>query len=231
MRFDEVRETMVGTHKRITILVGFPTGVSECPRCGQHLDMLPVAFHIASQRLQTPVNSRIEAITTSATEVGEARDYIAKCLVAMNPRPEFLFFIGDDMIPQWDALIRLWQSMQTMDYDVLGALYYLKQDPPTPILWRKEIAGPLMENVHYKPGEIVDSDICGMDFTLIRSSIFDKIQPPYFKTGPTEFEDKSLLVHTEDAWFCQKVFQAGGRVGVHTGVRVGHLNTKTGVVY
>lgn len=215
------KETTVktGDHKRIYICIGLPSFAT-----------VPIEFHVASQRLQMPVNARVESIVTIGEEIGDARNYIANSCMSFNPPPEHLFFIGTDMIPSWDALLILWQEMKKGKWDVLGGLYFLKNDPPTPILWREEIPGYLEEGVHYKAGEVVSSDICGMDFTLIKTDIFKKLALPYFQTGP-EMTDRGLWVYTEDAYFCRKVKEAGGRIGVHTGCRVGHLDTNTGMIY
>ncbi len=124
--------------------------------------------------------------------------------------------------------------MRTGKWDVLAGLYFLKQEPPIPILWRDEIDGFLEEGIHYKAGEVLESGIAGMDFTLIRPEIFEVMEEPYFKTAFTDKTENTrggVWLHTEDAWFCKKVIELGGRVGVHTGVRVGHIDVETGVVY
>lgn len=221
MHFDK-SDTAIGTHKRATFFKVLPT-----------FGKLDVAFHVAAQRLVMPVNALVEAFTIIGEEVGVARQKAIEMYMRLAKPPELIFFYGDDMIPRYDALIRLWDIMRKETWDVLAAFYYVKQDfYPTPILWRDEIPGFLEEGIHYELGETVDSDICGMDFTLIRGDILKKIDPPYFKTGPTFDEDtKGLWVHTEDAWFVRKVKQAGGRVGVATSVRVGHLDVTTGEIY
>lgn len=229
MNFRE-KETKVlkGTHKRATFLVGIPT-----------FGMVSIDWHIAAQRLQMPVNALVESMVIKNMEVGEAREQMAQFYMSIPEakRPQFLFMFGDDMMPTWDALINLWQDFKDSDYDVMAGLYYLKSDPPIPILWKTEIDGPLMPDKHFKMGDIVDSDICGMDFTLIKPSAFKRIKPPYFLTGPSKATDKKgnetggVWTHTEDAYFCRKVLQAGGKVGVHTGVRVGHLDVNTGQIY
>lgn len=218
---DDVSNVITGTHKRPTFLKVLPT-----------FGKLDVAFHVAAQRLIMPVNALVNAMTIVGEEVGAARQKACDYILNMNPRPEYLFFFGDDMIPQFDALINLWEIMRKETWDVLAALYYIKSDwMPIPILWRDEIPGVLEEGVHYTLGETVEADICGMDFTLIRPEILEKMEPPFFKTGPTTFEGGGVWVHTEDAYFVRKVKDAGGRVGVATSVRVAHLDVYSGELY
>jgi hypothetical protein len=220
MHHDE-SDVILGTHKRATFLKVLPT-----------FGKLDVAYHVAAQRLVMPVNALVNALTIVGEEIGVARNKAAEMILSLKPRPEFLFFFGDDMIPRYDALIRLWEIMRKETWDVLAALYYIKNDwMPTPILWRDEIPGILEEGVHYELGETVDTDICGLDFTLIRPEIFEKMKPPYFKTGPTECKSGGVWLHTEDAYFVRKVKQTSGRVGVATSVRVAHLDVRTGELY
>lgn len=117
-------------------------------------------------------------------------------------------------------------------WDVLSGLYYIKQDVyPVPILWRDNIPGYLREGEHYKLGETVDVDICGMDFTLLRADVFKRMEPPWFLSGHSVNDQGDILVHTEDAYCVKRVKEAGGRVGVATGIRIGHLDVSTGEVY
>lgn len=220
-------ETVVkrGTHRRPSLLTCIPT-----------FGMVCIDFHIAAQRLQVPVNCRNESMVIVKEEVGVARNEFAKHILSYPKakRPEYLFMFGDDMIPTWDALIRLWKEMRTGKWDVLAGLYYLKQEPPVPILWRDEIDGFLEEGVHYKSGEVVSSNIAGMDFTLVKPEILEAMEEPYFKTAFTDKTENmkgGIWLHTEDAWFCKKVTDMGGRVGVHTGVRVGHYDVESGIIY
>lgn len=224
------KETVIlkGTHKRPTFLVGIPT-----------LGIVSINFHIAAQRLQMPVNALVESMVVINEEIGNAREQMAQYYISLpeSKRPQYLFFLGDDMLPEWDSLINLWKAMKDSSYDVMAGLYYLKSDPPVPILWKTEIDGQLEEGKHFKLGEIVDSDICGMDFTLIRPEALRKMKPPYFLTGPTPATDDEgnktggVWTHTEDAYFCRKLIEAGGKVGVHTGVRIGHMDIHTGQIY
>lgn len=216
--------TVIGGHRRPTFFKVLPT-----------FGMIHVAFHVAAQRLIMPVNAHVAAMTVVIEkEIGEARNMAMKTMLEMpkGKRPEFLFFFGDDMIPPCDALVNLYEIMYRETWDILAGMYYIKQDIyPVPILWRNGISGYLREGIHYNLGDVVDTDICGMDFTLIRPEIFEKIDPPWFLSGHFVDNDGGILIHTEDAYCVKKVKEAGGRVGVATGVRVGHLDVTTGEIY
>jgi hypothetical protein len=44
-------------------------------------------------------------------------------------------------------------------------------------------------------------------------------------------DPKTIVTYTEDVYFLAKVRAAGGRAGVHTGVKVGHYDINTGMIY
>lgn len=200
------------------------------------LGTVSIEWAVAFGRLAMPTNAKVESIAIKGKEVGEARDEVAKYLLTIpkKQRPKYLFFFGDDMIPQWDHLLRLWQGMEEGKWDVLSGLYFLKQEMAVPIIWRKGVPGWLKPDVHYTLGESVWVDICGMDFVLIKTSLLEKMEKAgcreFFKTGPSKM-GKNYVLHTEDVFFCEKAREVGARVGVHTGVRVPHYNHHDGICY
>lgn len=228
VRVDPMTINTSGDHQRGTYLMGVPT-----------FGMMDWRFWQATVRLATPMNSISQLMTVCRKEVGEARTDIAKFLMGMPPerRPRYLFFLGDDMLPPWDGLIRLWDEVELGQWDILSGLYYLKCDPPTPCAWRGSKAGPMKPGVDFVPGEVISVDVCGLDFCLIRAEVFERLgEPPWFQTE-IRFKQVDLKGNgemqksTEDGFFMKKCREAGLRIGIHTGIRVGHLNVKTGQVY
>lgn len=212
-----------GEHKRASFITVLPT-----------FGMIPVEHHIATLRLANPMNAKSEIITIKGEEIADARNYAVQQILQRRVLPEFIFFYGDDMIPEWNALINLYKEAVDGQWDIISALYYMKQDGiPAPIMWREDMTDSLIEGIHYKLGEVVLSDVAGMDFTLIRPELFHKISYPYFKTGPTQNEETgSVWIHTEDSFFCRKCkIEAQLKIGVHTGVRVAHLDINTGEIF
>lgn len=220
MRMDKDTQTIEGNHSRASFLLCVPT-----------LGTVDISWVVGYTRLAVPVNAINHSLVVTKQEVGVARNHMVETALNMNPRPEAILMYGDDMLPSWTALLQLYEAFREGQYDVLAGLYYVKNEYPLPIIWRRDIVGPMKENIHYKPGEVVDCDVVGMDFTLLRPSIFDKLEKPYFKTGPTKFENRGILIHTEDVWACDAIKAAGGRVGCHTGVRVSHLYASTGEIF
>jgi len=215
-----------GNHRRPSYLMGVPT-----------FGLVSSKFWMATMRLASPMNSISQLMLVERKEVGEARNEIADYYMKLNPRPSYLFFLGDDGLPPWDALIRLWDEMEIGHWDILSGLYYLKCEPPTPCAWRTGVNGPLVPNRDFTPGEVVSVDICGLDFCLIRPEVFDTIGPPPWFQTTVSFKQTDmngngeLFKSTEDGFFMKKVREAKMRIGIHTGIRVGHLHIGTGMVY
>lgn len=226
----KIEDIVVGSHKRPHFITVVPT-----------LGMVPIEFHIAASRLQSPVNAVSAMLAVKGMEVGNARNYAITEILKTIPCPEYVFFLGDDMLPPWDGLVKLYEAISTGEWDVLTGLYYWKGEPPTPLTWRKGKVGPLLPNIDFVLGEIVQVDVTGMDFTLIRTDSLRKMEPPYFKSGPglaEELEEyrphvpkDKVIQWTEDVYFCGKAIAKGLRVGVHTGVRVAHLSVKDGSIW
>lgn len=219
MRLNKI-ESVKGIHRRPDIVLGLPT-----------LGIYPAKVFIAFSRLQMPVNALSTTILVENMEIGEARNYIAKSVKNNKTRPHYLLFIGEDMLPQWDSLVLLHEEAVKGQWDVLAGLYYMKADPPTAVAWRQGVPGPLVPGKHFKKDEVVQVDVCGMDFTLINTDIFDIIDEPFFKTGPEINKLGGIYKYTEDTYFLEKCRKKNLKIGVHTGVRIGHLYYKTGEVY
>lgn len=228
MRLQKDPEVVVGSHKRPTFLLGFIT-----------LGMVPIEWCVTMMRLQSPINCNMESLLIKGMEVGVARNYLAEYALKMKPRPEYLLMIGDDMLANWNSLLIIYEEMRKGEFDVLSGLYYMKADqysPPMPVMTKDGVEGYVLPNIHFIPGEIIDVSLTGMDFTMIRTDMFDNLgPPPWFKTADSKDMEnpvtKSLSIFTEDAFFCGKVREKGYKMGVHTGCRIGHLNVKTGEVY
>jgi hypothetical protein len=237
MRFQEeakIDDMIIGAHQRCHIMMAIPT-----------LGMVPIEFMFAAMRMQMPMNGQVFQHVVKGYEVGEARNKAVEAIMMMPKaeRPKYLFFFGDDMIPEWDAFVRLYEMMELEKWDMLTALYYLKMEPPTPLVWRDSIVGAMQPVRDFTVGERVAVDMTGMDFTLIRVSLLEEMEiGPWFKTGPSlrilkdewlepHIQQESVVAHTEDAWFMKRAKALGAKMGVHTGVRVSHLDVKTGNIY
>lgn len=229
----KIEEIDLGSHQRCHIMCTILT-----------LGTVPIEFVVGYGRLQMPINGQVFQHIIKGHEVGEARNRAVEFIMAMKKedRPRWLFFFGDDMIPQWDGFVKLYEEAEKNKWDCLTGLYYWKGEPPTPLAWCDDVIGRRLPGVHFKSGEVIDVDLTGLDFTLIKVELLEKMDAPYFKTGPSlrgsipgpikEYAlPDSIVTHTEDVWFYRKAKKLGARIGVHAGVRVAHYDKHTGLFY
>jgi hypothetical protein len=217
-----LEDIVYGGHRRVHLVTAIPT-----------LGMVPIEFVVAFGRLQFPVNGVNESMIVKNMEIGDARNYVVSEILKRpeDKRPQYIFFLGDDMLPPWDGLVKLEEEMATGKWDVLTGLYYWKGEPPMPLVLRNSHVGRLLPGRDYEVGDVVWVDVSGLDFTLIKVSTLAKMKYPWFKTGPTQLHDGRVVKHTEDVWFGAELKKVGGTWGVHTGVRVAHIDVKSGMVY
>jgi hypothetical protein len=71
-----------------------------------------------------------------------------------------------------------------------------------------------------------------MGCALWRMELFRELAAPWFVTVNDVFPEKGgAQCFTQDLYFCERARRAGKRFAVDFRVKVGHLDTETGVVY
>lgn len=124
-----------------------------------------------------------------------------------------------------DTLDRLRDDPHGFDYHILGALY-VSRGARMPIVYRL-VPGTDEDFPEFVPasdwhfGDIVPVDQIGLGCTLWRRTVFETLRDPWFRYTAPEEPDET----TEDILVCRDARRAGYRIGVHTGVRIGHLAT------
>lgn len=172
---------------------------------------------------------------------------------------KFIVTMEEDNIPPGDGLLKLLGAIRTCDYcggevgvkynmreeiieaadgswncitceregfSAVSGLYWMKTDPPTPMAFgdpkHADDFKPRRVSQAVQDGEVIEVNGIAMGFAVWRADLFRKVSRPWFET-----RDEC----TQDIYFCKKArAEAGARFGVHCGVRVGHLNVKTGEI-
>ena len=118
-------------------------------------------------------------------------------------------------------------------FDAVSGLYFMKSDPPIPMAfgnpaehkgrWGRIDFHPRSVKAAIKRRSVIEVSGIAMGCALWRKDLFRRVSQPWF-ASPSGW--------TQDLWFCKKAkSEAKARFGVHCGVRVGHYNPKTGVLY
>lgn len=212
---------------------------------GQHkLDTITVEWHRKRQGLSTPTNFNIIEVYTDGMEVGDARNEAVRRCLSHNPVPEYLFFLDNDVLPEYDAVTKLlYRARHLPNYDVYCGVYCAKwMNPTEPLIYAGDGQGPFWD---WTVGDILTSEGHGitgthMGLTLIRTSLFDDLpwddEDPWFvSTNGAELSDGCLKSRrgTEDLYFYNRCRERGRevRICVDTSVLAGHIDKGTGVIY
>lgn len=210
-----------GSYRDLSTVIVTPTrgGRSLCPR-----------FVSAAYQMMRPMNQKsFGPIFMSGMEVGKAFNSAIELILA---HPElskfkFLFTLEDDNIPPPDCLLRLYESMR--NFDIVGSLYWTKGEGGQPMIYGNPEEAPL----NFIPQKVASGTVqrcngVGMGATLFKMDLFKKIPAPWFETVQDWEPNKGGRGYTQDLAFCEKVCKLGGRIGVDTTVKTGHLDIETG---
>lgn len=113
------------------------------------------------------------------------------------------------------------QKLIECDKDIIGADYHEKKFPLTPTIKRFDKDGELIIVPHKKlPKKVFEVDLLPGGFMMIKMSVFDKLERPYFQapSGAT-YQDFT----TEDYYFSRKAKAAGFKLWCDPSLKVGHV--------
>jgi hypothetical protein len=132
-----------------------------------------------------------------------------------------LCMVDTDMVFKPDTLARLRDDPAGQEYDILSALSVTRRSPFYPIVLRLKADGSAYECAKDSiDGNVIPVDSVGTGFTLIRRSVFDRMKTELgIDRWLFQFGDGGL---GEDTRFCQDAKKIGAKIGVHTGVSIGH---------
>lgn len=175
--------------------------------------------------------------------IGKPHHFAADEIAAtfLESQCDTLLSIDDDVAFPADTVERMRADPAGHPYDLLMALCPVRTPPHLPVVLRRnhdmktgKLFMPGTDNgviLRYIPaldainGGVVDVDMVGLGFTLIRRRVFDAMTPrlavagSYFQWGDVQ--------QGEDCYFCEQAKDLGFRIGVHTGISVGHRVTVT----
>lgn len=139
-----------------------------------------------------------------------AANFLSRQFVTQS-KCDSILFVDDDHYFESNALTQLRELGN--DYDVFAGCYVQRSNPANPIAFNWRTDDP-RRALSVKGHGVMDVDIVGLGFTLIRRKVFETL-------GDTPFE--WVNGDGEDGAFCRKVKQAGMRVGVAFNVPIGHV--------
>jgi len=133
-----------------------------------------------------------------------------------------ILFVDHDMVFPPDAFKRLLEH----DKDVVGVQYNYRITPTTPMTFFFDENGETINGFTFNergmemPTEIFKVPAIGMGLCLIKMSVFDKLEKPYFAMEQDETGYRSM---SEDTGFCEQVRAKGMEVWCDPNIKVGHI--------
>ena len=184
----------------------------------------------AHRHLGGPLGSNmVELAPVVGKPIAEARNELMQAAIDNNC--DFLFFLGDDVLPNPDAIIRLLQRMwDDPDKHLITGVYWTKHWPTQPYIWRGVQRGPYLD---WKHGEFFEIDYAGCDCLMVRLTPEMKaLGPEWFSTNYAwESGQKPGLLMTEDFYFYTKTRKAGMKLWCDTEVQCIHEDRNTGAQF
>ena len=165
-----------------------------------------------------------DTVLDAAVELPQHFAGTVMALLFLKSDADTLLAVDTDMIFKPDTLARLRDDPEGQKYDILSALSVTRRSPFYPIVLRimKKKDGTRAYECAKDAidGKVIPVDSVGTGFTLIRRSVFARMKSKlgidkwFFQWG-----DGGL---GEDTRFCQDAKKIGCKIGVHTGVSIGH---------
>lgn len=212
-----------GTWKKQRIVVVIPSG-----------PMIPAQVYLSHVNMMFPPNQAVFRFLALGTEVGDA---FSTAIDQIINHPElgtweYILTVEHDNIPPPDGVVRLIAQMEAHpEFACIGGLYWTKGPEGVPQIWG-DIKDPVQ---NYRPqapdpnGGLVECWGTGMGFNLWRISMFKdaKLRRPWFKTIASLAEG----VGTQDLYFWGDAKKHGYRCAIDCSVKVGHLDSGTGICW
>jgi len=180
-------------------------------------------------------------VTKSTAAIDRARELTVED--ALNADPEWLLFLDSDVIPPEDAFVRL----QRHGKPVVSGLYLVDDEFVSPAAWMLDqndspATIEIDENgrlVYDDAGTaavleadengLVTVDAIGLGCVLVRASVFEELDRPWFRwtkgyeDHPWDLRHKgSVPGISEDFFFCHKLAEAGIDIHLDTSVQCAH---------
>lgn len=193
-----------------------------------------------------PPNHRSGFLMVSGDEVAAAYNRAIKTVLQHNSNYQYIMTVEDDNILPPHALIALLQSIELGPYDAVGGVYFMKGGMAIPMAFGRpgavdahgeidmspiSVSEAVMAPMEPLSGKVMEVNGLACGCTLWRTQMFRDLEYPWFRTFTRVHANGDAEVMTQDLYLSRKAKAAGKRFALDARVLVGHLDTKTGLVY
>ena len=139
---------------------------------------------------------------------------------AIQMEADYVFWLDSDMVFKPDTLIRMMDTLQKNDLDILTGLYFRRVPPYSPVLYDKiEIEDRICDWSEFKriPDGLFEVGACGFGCVLMKTDVFFDVQSKFGNMfAPIDNNG-------EDIAFCWRARQCGYKIICDPSVLCGHV--------
>lgn len=172
----------------------------------------------------------VELAPVIGKPIAEARNELIEA--AIQEGADFVLFLGDDVLAPADTMHRMLHRMwERPEIDLITGVYWTKQWPTQPYIWRGIQRGPYLD---WRHGEFFEVDAAGVDCLMVRLSDRVKALRPWFSTEwywEEPDQPHPILLATEDFYFYTKARKAGIKLYCDSNVQCIHEDRNTGMQF
>lgn len=184
------------------------------------MDQVPVPF-CQSLALLKKVGECTLAMQAGSL-IYTSRNNLATTAIKMDA--DYVMWFDSDMSFPPDTLIRMMDTLQKNDLDILTGLYYRRVPPYTPVLFKDivfEGENCLWTEFQEVPETLFEVGACGFGIVLMKTDVFFDVQSRFGNMfGP--------IGNTgEDIAFCWRARQCGYKIFCDPTVEAGHVGYST----
>ena len=196
-------------------------------------DLIPAKVALSQWNLIFPPNNGVVRLLALGMEVGDAYSSAIESVLAHPELSgwEYVLTMEHDNAPPPDGLLKLLADMEAHpEFACIGGLYFTKGEGGVAQIWG-DPKDPV-QNFRPQPpdpnGGLVECCGTGMGFNLWRMSMFkdQRLPRPLFQTKASREG-----IGTQDLAFWASARKYGYRAAIDCGVRVGHLDFATDMMW
>jgi hypothetical protein len=137
---------------------------------------------------------------------------------ALDSKTDWILFLDTDSIIKINTIEKMIETLENNNLDVLSCVFFKKKAPHQPVILHKEDGFLYFEHDFLPNRGLIQVDAVGFGCTLIRTSIFETIDRPWFKITEKILEGNKRCWEGEDIYFSEKATAKGYKLWVDTGL-------------
>jgi 2-polyprenyl-3-methyl-5-hydroxy-6-metoxy-1,4-benzoquinol methylase len=167
-------------------------------------------------------------ITHTSANVWQGRNKIVEHYLESGA--DFLVFVDADMVftaEDMDKLIKA--GIDNPDAGVIAGFYVSRDENLRPLIGWTDEDGTLLPHQEQidlltaSRGKMVEANMLPTGFMLVRRSVFETLENPWFITDQRIMDDGEIRFYSSDNVFTQKCSKAGIKTYGHFGIELGHI--------